>query len=55
VNVLVTLEDGRHFASVPFGGEQLPCCTAGHPDPEEAARHAWRLSRAIARKASRAA
>ena len=50
MTVTVTEADGWHRADVPFEGDNLPCCTPGHPDAEEAAAHAWRLTRAIARK-----
>jgi hypothetical protein len=50
VTVTVTELDGRHRAEVPFEAIDLPCCTAGHADALEAAAHAWRLTRAIARK-----
>jgi hypothetical protein len=51
LTVEVVEVDGRHRASVHAGDADLPCCTAGHADALEAAAHAWRLTRAIARKA----
>ena len=51
MTVTVTEEDGRHRASVTFEGHELPCCTPGHGEAAEAAEHAWKLTRAIARKA----
>jgi hypothetical protein len=50
VTVEVAEEDRRFRASVPVEDDDLPCCEAGHADAEEAAAHAWRLTRAIARK-----
>jgi hypothetical protein len=50
LTVDVAEEDGRHRAAVPFEDRELPCCAPGHADPVEAARHAGRLTRAIARK-----
>ena len=55
MTVTVAEQDGRHRAAVPVDDGELPCCTAGHPDAAEAASHAWKLTRAIARKAERAA
>jgi hypothetical protein len=52
VTVTVAEENGGHRALI---DETIPCCSPGHPDAGEAARHAWRLTRAIARKAERAA
>ena len=52
MTVTVACRDGRCRATVPVEGTELPCCEAGHPDPVEAARHAWGLARAIARKAA---
>ena len=54
MTIEVAEDDGRHRASVPFEGDTLPCCTAGHADAVEAAAHAWRLTRAIARKTAAA-
>jgi hypothetical protein len=50
LTVDVAEEDLRYRAGVPVDDGELPCCGAGHPDAAEAARHAWRLTRAIARK-----
>jgi hypothetical protein len=50
VTVDVIEEDGRHFAEVPVDDDALPCCEPGHDGAEEAALHAHRLTRAIARK-----
>ena len=50
MTVTVAEEDGRHFAEVPVDDDALPCCEPGHADAEEAALHAWTLTRAIARK-----
>jgi hypothetical protein len=47
VTVTIAEEDLRHRALV---DGIIPCCSAGHPDAESAALHAWRLTRAIARK-----
>jgi len=54
VTVDVSGEDGRYRAEVDVEGDELPCCEAGHAGPEEAARHAWRLTRALARKTASA-
>lgn len=51
MTVDVIEEDGRHFAEVPVDDDALPCCEVGHEGAEEAALHAWTLTRAIARKA----
>jgi hypothetical protein len=50
VTVAVTEEDGLYRALVPVDGTGIRCCEAGHADAAEAAAHAWRLTRAIARK-----
>ncbi len=50
MTVTVTEEDRRFRAAVPVEERDLPCCAPGHADPLEAARHAWKLTRAIARK-----
>ena len=50
MTVDVTVRDGRCRAVVAAAETELPCCEAGHPDPAEAARHAWGLTRALARK-----
>lgn len=50
MTITVTEEDRRYRAAVPFEGHDLPCCTPGHADAEQAAQHAWKLTRAIARK-----
>jgi hypothetical protein len=47
VTVTVAEEDLRHRALI---DEALPCCEVGHEGAEEAARHAWTLTRAIVRK-----
>lgn len=47
MTVTVAEDDGWHRALI-YG--TIPCCSPGHPDAEEAARHAWKLTRAIARK-----
>ena len=39
-------ETGRRHWAVTDG---VPCCESGHPDPLEAAQHAWRLTLALAR------
>ena len=44
VEVAETL--GRHRAQTDAGD----CCEAGHPDPAEAAAHAWRLTLALKRR-----
>lgn len=44
VEVAETL--GRHRAQTDAGD----CCEAGHPDAAEAAAHAWKLTRALARR-----
>ena len=46
MRVLVTATDLRHWAVT----DGKPCCEAGHADAPEAARHAWRLTRALARR-----
>lgn len=43
---------GVHAALVDHGGKAVPCC-AGHPDPYEAATHAWKLTRALQRLEAR--
>jgi hypothetical protein len=50
MTVTVIEHDGIHRAEIPFEDALLPCCTPGHPDPGEAARHALTLSQAIRRK-----
>jgi hypothetical protein len=46
-------EAGGRYAALTDAGD---CCEAGHPDAAEAARHAWRLTRALRRhEAERAA
>lgn len=52
MTVTVQERDGAHRALVPLGTTIVPCCTPGHPDPEQAARHALTLAQAIARKAT---
>ena len=49
----VTEDNGRRRAVVIFEGTGLPCCADGHPDALEATAHAWRLTKAIGRKAGR--
>ena len=46
----VAEDDSAFRALVPVGDSGVICCTAGHPDAEEAARHAWKLTTALERK-----
>lgn len=55
MTVDVTEEDLRYRAEVPVDDDALPCCEVGHEGAEEAARHAWALTRAIARREAKAA
>jgi hypothetical protein len=46
----------RHYALLSReDAPSAPCCETGHPDPESAALHAWKLTRAIARREAKAA
>lgn len=47
-------DDDRHRALVPAGERPVLCCEPGHPDAAEAALHAWKLARAIARHEAKA-
>jgi hypothetical protein len=50
VTVTVAEMLGRHRAQVPDDAGVADCCEAGHADAEEAAGHAWKLTRALARR-----
>lgn len=55
MTVEVAEAGGKHRALVPGdGGESFPCCEHGHPDAGSAALHAWKLTRAIARRDAKA-
>lgn len=41
---------GRHRALIPDGDGLADCCEDGHGEAEDAAAHAWRLTRALARR-----
>lgn len=55
MTVTIVDEDGCNRAVVAFDGTGAWCCEAGHTEAVEAAAHAWRLTRALERKAARAA
>lgn len=51
MTVTVAEEGLRHWALI----SGTVCCGPGHADALEAARHAWMLTRAIARREAKAA
>jgi hypothetical protein len=55
MTVTIVDEDGTHRAVIAIGGTGAWCCEAGHVEAEEAARHAWKLTRALERRTTRAA
>lgn len=55
MTVTIVEDDGTHRAVIATGGTGAWCCEAGHDGPEEAARHAFKLTRALERRAERAA
>jgi hypothetical protein len=54
MSVTIVDEDGTHRAVIAIDGTGAWCCEAGHVEAEEAARHAWKLTRAIARHEAKA-
>lgn len=55
MTVTIVEDDGMHRAVVSVDGTGAWCCESGHLEAEDAAAHAWKLTRAMARKTARAA